>query len=267
MKLALDLATEGDRTDADSADNSHTIRFLTGKARLPMPEVRRPWVDHLLVRGARENNLRNVTVRFPLKAFTCVTGVSGSGKSTLVSKVLYPALARVLGVAVEESGKFDALEGDVRQVTQVEFIDQNPIGKSSRSNPVTFTKAWDLIRTLLSEQLLARQRGYKPSHYSFNVAGGRCEACQGEGEVQVPMQFMADLYLECEACHGQRFMQEVLEVDFQGKNAYQMLAMTVDEAVEFFASKPRILEKIVPLQKVGLGYITLGQSSNTLSGG
>jgi excinuclease ABC subunit A len=202
-----------------------------------------------------------------LQAFTAVTGVSGSGKSTLVTKILYPALARELGEGADEVGKYDKLTGDVRRINSVEFVDQNPIGRSSRSNPVTFVKAWDVVRQLYADQPLAKQRGYKPSHYSFNVDGGRCEACQGEGEVLVPMQFMADLWLPCESCHGKRFKQEVLEVEYNGKNAADLLAMTVDEAMTFFKTLPKVYDKLKPLQDVGLGYITLGQSSSTLSGG
>ena len=253
-------------TDA-LAKASPTVQYLFGlEGKLALP-IRRQSTHKITIRGARENNLKNITVSFPLGVFTCVTGVSGSGKSTLISKILYPAMARLLGQPVDENGRFDALEGDTGKVTQIEYVDQNPIGKSSRSNPVTFTKAWDLVRTLFSELPLAKQRGYTPAHYSFNVDGGRCEACQGEGVVKVEMQFMADLYLTCEACGGKRFKQEVLEVEFQGQNVHQVLDMTVDQAMEFFATKPRIAERIAPLQKVGLGYVKLGQSSNTLSGG
>ena len=269
MSLALEASALPN--DADSiatlTDQSPTVRYLTGQSRLPVPPTRRPASGYLQVLGAREHNLRNVEARFPLQAFTAVTGVSGSGKSTLVTRILYPALARELGQGAEEIGKFDRLAGDVKRITSVEFVDQNPIGRSSRSNPVTFVKAWDVVRQLYADQPLAKQRGYKPSHYSFNVDGGRCEACQGEGEVLVPMQFMADLWLPCEACKGRRFKQEVLEVDYKGKNASDLLNMTVDQAMEFFADLPKVADKLKPLQDVGLGYITLGQSSSTLSGG
>lgn len=196
-----------------------------------------------------------------------MTGVSGSGKSTLVKKVLYPALGKMLGTVIDESGKFDKLEGDYKKITQVEFVDQNPIGKSSRSNPVTYVKAYDAIRTLYAEQPLAKQRGYKPAFFSFNVDGGRCEACQGEGTVTVEMQFMADIHLTCESCKGKRFKNEILDIKFKDKNISDVLDMTIDEAMEFFKDKHAIINKLQPLQEVGLGYIGMGQSSNTLSGG
>jgi excinuclease ABC subunit A len=269
--MALALEASGVPFSDNDIDNllstSPTVRYLTGQIPLPRPETRRGFTDGITVHGARENNLRQVTVRFPLQAFTAVTGVSGSGKSTLVTKILYPALARELGEGADEVGKYDKLTGDVRRINSVEFVDQNPIGRSSRSNPVTFVKAWDVVRQLYADQPLAKQRGYKPSHYSFNVDGGRCEACQGEGEVLVPMQFMADLWLPCESCHGKRFKQEVLEVEYNAKNAADLLAMTVDEAMTFFKTLPKVYDKLKPLQDVGLGYITLGQSSSTLSGG
>lgn len=269
MPLALEASAlpNDARHMAALASESPTVSYLTGQSRLPVPPSRRPANGYLQVLGAREHNLRNVEARFPLQAFTAVTGVSGSGKSTLVTRILYPALARELGQGAEEIGKFDRLAGDVKRITSVEFVDQNPIGRSSRSNPVTFVKAWDVVRQLYADQPLAKQRGYKPSHYSFNVDGGRCEACQGEGEVLVPMQFMADLWLPCEACQGRRFKQEVLEVEYKGKTASDLLGMTVDEAMAFFADLPKVAEKLKPLQDVGLGYITLGQSSSTLSGG
>jgi excinuclease ABC subunit A len=267
------LALEASRLDFDTlalerlVASSPTVNYLTGKIPLKRPESRRSFSDGIIVHGARENNLKNLTVRFPLQAFTAITGVSGSGKSTLVTKILYPALARELGLGAEEIGKYDKLSGDLKRITSVEFVDQNPIGRSSRSNPVTFVKAWDVVRQLYADQPLAKQRGYKPSHYSFNVDGGRCEACQGEGQVVVPMQFMADLWLPCESCGGKRFKQEVLEVLYNGKNAAEVLALTVDEAMAFFKGMPKVSEKLKPLQDVGLGYITLGQSSSTLSGG
>lgn len=269
MPLALEASNRphGKKDIAALLETSPTVRYLTGQSRLPVPEARRTFSDGITVHGAREHNLRNITVRFPLQTFTAVTGVSGSGKSTLVTRILYPALARELGQGAEEVGKFDKLSGEMRRITSVEFVDQNPIGRSSRSNPVTFVKAWDVVRQLYADQPLAKQRGYKPSHYSFNVDGGRCEACQGEGEVLVPMQFMADLWLPCEACHGKRFKQEVLEVEYKGKNAADLLAMTVDQAMSFFADLPKVADRLRPLQDVGLGYITLGQSSSTLSGG
>jgi excinuclease ABC subunit A len=196
-----------------------------------------------------------------------VTGVSGSGKSTLINKVLYPALAKMLGVSAGESGKFLRLEGSYQKIRQVEYVDQNPIGKSSRSNPVSYIKAYDHIRTLFSELPLSIQKGFKPGHFSFNVEGGRCEMCQGEGINRIEMQFMADILLPCEACGGKRFMEEILEVEYKGKNVADVLSMTVDDALLFFEEKPRIADKIRVLQEVGLGYVQLGQSSNTLSGG
>ena len=232
-----------------------------------MPATRRKWKDSITVVGARENNLKNLTVKFPLGTLTVVTGVSGSGKSTLIKKILWPAVGRLSSSVAESPGKYDKLEGDMSRITQVEFVDQNPIGKSSRSNPISYVKAYDLIRQLYADQYISKQRGYKPSHFSFNVEGGRCETCQGEGEIKVEMQFMADIYLKCESCHGKRFKQEVLEVEYNGKNIADVLDMTVEEGLGFFHDKKGIYEKIVPLNDVGLGYVKLGQSSNSLSGG
>jgi len=247
---------------------SHTIDFLTGKEAVPVPKFRRKATHWIEVNGARENNLKELDVRFPLNTLTVVTGVSGSGKSTLIRKVLYPALGRLKGTTSEEAGRHDSLGGSLDRVAAVEMIDQNPIGKSSRSNPVTYVKAYDFLRQVMAEQPVSKARGYKPSHFSFNVDGGRCEVCQGEGEVKVEMQFMADIYLKCEGCNGHRFKQEVLEVTLDGRNVSEILEMTVDEAIDYFRqAEPRMVEKLMPLQEVGLGYITLGQSSNTLSGG
>ncbi len=247
---------------------SHTLDFLTGRETIPVPTFRRRATHFLDLNGARENNLKDVSVRFPLNTLTVVTGVSGSGKSTLIRKVLYPALSRLKGNAGEEAGKFESLAGSVDRVTSVEMIDQNPIGKSSRSNPVTYIKAYDYLRQVMADQPVSKARGYKPSHFSFNVDGGRCEVCQGEGEVKVEMQFMADIYLKCEGCGGKRFKQEVLDVTLHDKNVSDMLGMTVDEAIDFFRhAEPKMADKLLPLQEVGLGYIGLGQSANTLSGG
>jgi excinuclease ABC subunit A len=246
---------------------SHTTNYLTGKDKIVVPPKRRKWKDAITILGARENNLKNLTVQFPLGVLTVVTGISGSGKSTLVKKILYPAIGRMHGSVAESPGKFDRLEGDVAQITQVEFVDQNPIGKSSRSNPISYVKAYDAIRQLYADQPLSKQRGYKPAHFSFNVEGGRCETCEGEGEIKVEMQFMADIFLKCESCHGKRFKQEVLEVEYNGKNIADVLDMTVEEGLEFFSDKKSIFEKIQPLFDVGMGYVKLGQSSNTLSGG
>ncbi len=251
---------------ADSA--TYTGKYLSGQLDVPVPTVRRPWRNALELTGARENNLKNVSVKVPLGVMTVVTGVSGSGKSTLIRRILAPALMKQLGGGAGEStGKFDRLTGVNGQVTHVEFVDQNPIGKSSRSNPVTYVKAYDQIRTLFSEQPLAKARGLKPSHFSFNVEGGRCEVCQGEGQVKIEMQFMADIYLTCESCGGHKFKQDILEIKFQDKNIYEVLELTVADAVEFFAGQPKVAERLRPLLDVGLGYIRLGQSANTLSGG
>lgn len=246
---------------------SHTTNYLTGKDKIEVPKKRRKWKDAITVVGARENNLKNLTVKFPMGVLTVVTGISGSGKSTLIKKILYPAIGRMHGAVAELPGKFDKLEGDVSQLTQVEFVDQNPIGKSSRSNPISYVKAYDAIRQLYADQPLAKQRGYKPSHFSFNVEGGRCETCEGEGEIKVEMQFMADIFLKCESCHGKRFKQEILEVEYNGKNIADVLDMTVEYGLEFFKDRKSIYEKIKPLFDVGMGYVKLGQSSNTLSGG
>jgi len=247
---------------------TYTGQYLSGQLEVAVPTVRRPWRNALELTGARENNLKNVSVKVPLGVMTVVTGVSGSGKSTLIRRILAPALMKQLGGGSGEStGKFDRLLGVSGQVTHVEFVDQNPIGKSSRSNPVTYVKAYDTIRTLFSEQPLAKARGLKPSHFSFNVEGGRCEVCQGEGQVKIEMQFMADIYLTCESCGGHKFKQDILEIKFQDKNIFEVLDLTVADAVEFFKSQPKVAERLRPLLDVGLGYIRLGQSANTLSGG
>jgi excinuclease ABC subunit A len=247
---------------------TYTGKYLSGKMDVPVPAVRRPWRNALELTGARENNLKNVSVKVPLGVMTVVTGVSGSGKSTLIRRILAPALMKQLGGGAGEStGKFDRLLGVNGQVTHVEFVDQNPIGKSSRSNPVTYVKAYDTIRSLFSEQPLAKARGLKPSHFSFNVEGGRCEVCQGEGQVKIEMQFMADIYLTCESCGGHKFKQDILEIKFQDKNIFEVLDLTVEDAVEFFKGQPKVSERLKPLLDVGLGYIRLGQSANTLSGG
>lgn len=248
--------------------NSHTINFLTGKDEVSIPKSRRKITDFIEVKGAKENNLKDIDVKFPLGVLNVVTGVSGSGKSTLIRKILYPALSRMKGNYNEDAGKYTDLFGSLDRITQVEMIDQNPIGKSSRSNPVTYIKAYDHIRQLMSEQQLSKARDYKPAFFSFNVDGGRCEACQGEGEQTIEMQFMADVRLKCESCGGKRFKQEILEVKFNDKDISDILDMTVDEAILFFRrDEPKLADKLQPLQDVGLGYIRLGQSSSTLSGG
>jgi excinuclease ABC subunit A len=221
------------------------------------------------LKGARENNLKNLTVKVPLDSFVAITGVSGSGKSTLVKKILYPAMIKHNGGYGTKAGQFDGIDGNFKHIKHVEYVDQNPIGRSSRSNPVTYIKAYDDIRNLFAKQKLSKIRNFKPKHFSFNVEGGRCDTCEGEGEVTIEMQFMADVHLECEACHGKRFKQQVLDVQFEGKNIDDILSMTIDDAMEFFSShnETKISNKLEALQSVGLGYVTLGQSSSTLSGG
>jgi excinuclease ABC subunit A len=235
-----------------------------------IPEYRRKWNNYIEVVGATENNLKNINVKFPLNVISVVTGVSGSGKSTLVSKVLYPALQKYYGGIAEQIGDYGSLRGSMQLIKHVEFIDQNPLSKSSRSNPATYLKAYDEIRKLFSEQQLSKQLGFTAAHFSFNTPGGRCEECQGEGTITIEMQFMADLKLECPHCHGKRFKQDVLEVLYRGKSIYDILEMTVNQAVDFFkedANCKRLLQRLTPLQEVGIGYVKLGQSSSTLSGG
>jgi excinuclease ABC subunit A len=262
-----ELVFQGGIKDMKQIQGSHTVNYLMGLDKIPVPSKRRKFKDYVAVSGARENNLKNLTVQFPLGILTVITGVSGSGKSTLVKKILYPALGRISGSVSETPGAYDQLKGDINKITQVEFVDQNPIGKSSRSNPISYVKAYDAIRNLYAELPISKQRGYQPSHFSFNVEGGRCETCAGEGEITVEMQFMADIHLKCESCNGKRFKQDLLEVEYKGKNIADVLALTVEESLEFFKEKKTILEKIQPLFEVGLGYVQLGQSSNTLSGG
>jgi len=249
--------------------NSLTAGYLNGSLKIAVPIKRRLWKDSVNIVGARQNNLKNIDVSFPLGVFTAVTGVSGSGKSTLVKNILYPALQREIGGYGTKPGQFTALEGNYKSIKSVEFIDQNPIGRSSRSNPVTYIKAYDDIRNLFSNQKLSEIRAYKAKHFSFNVDGGRCETCKGDGEVTIEMQFMADVHLECDSCHGKRFKKEILEVKFYDKNIHDVLTMTVDDAIGFFDlhGEKKITNKLRPLQEVGLGYVQLGQSSSTLSGG
>jgi excinuclease ABC subunit A len=262
-----ELVFQGTVDQINGKVRSHTTDYLSGREQIVVPRIRRRWKDSISILGARENNLKNLSVKFPLGILTVVTGVSGSGKSTLIKKILYPAVGRLSGSVSETPGKYDRMDGDFARVTQVEFVDQNPIGKSSRSNPVSYVKAYDTIRQVYSELPLSKQRGYKPSHFSFNVEGGRCETCQGEGEIKVEMQFMADIFLKCESCNGKRFKQEILEVELDGKNIADILDMTVDQGLEFFRERKPIYDKVLPLQDVGLGYVKLGQSSNSLSGG
>ncbi|WP_158860738.1 excinuclease ABC subunit UvrA [Lunatibacter salilacus] len=261
------LMFQGNLPELLADGTTYTAKYLNGDETISEKSGNRKWRNSLWIKGARENNLKNLSVKIPLGILTVITGVSGSGKSTLIKKVLYPGIGKMLGTVMDESGKFDKLEGDIKQVGRVEFVDQNPIGKSSRSNPVTYVKAYDAIRTLYSDQPISKQRSYKPAFFSFNVDGGRCEACQGEGTQKIEMQFMADIYLTCESCKGKRFKHEILEVKYKDKDISDILDMTIDEAMEFFADKAPIINKLQPLQEVGLGYIGMGQSSNTLSGG
>ena len=267
-----ELVFQGNHQELLKDSKSFTAKYLTNKLRIEVPKVRRKWKEFIEVNNANENNLKNVSVKFPLNTLCCVTGVSGSGKSTLVKKVLYPNVKKYLE-GYFANAKSDKISGSLKQIQHVEFIDQNPIGKSSRSNPVTYTKAYDEIRSLFSEQALAKVRNYKPSHFSFNVDGGRCEVCQGEGSITVEMQFMADISLPCEACNSKRFKAETLEILYKGKSISDVLEMTIDDAVIYFSQDEtervckRIIERLKPLQEVGLGYVQLGQSSSTLSGG
>ncbi|MBO5380989.1 MAG: excinuclease ABC subunit UvrA [Bacteroides sp.] len=268
-RLGGKIVYQGDMNDLQAGSESHTVRYLLGEETIPMPTHRRPWNNYIELKGARENNLKGIDVRFPLNVMTVVTGVSGSGKSTLVRNIFYRALKRELDECTERPGEFSSIGGDLRMLCDVEFVDQNPIGKSSRSNPVTYIKAYDEIRKLFAEQPLAKQLGYTAGYFSFNSEGGRCEECKGEGTITVEMQFMADLVLECEACHGKRFKKDTLEVKFHEQSIYDVLEMTVNQAVEFFTlhKQKKIVKRLKPLQDVGLGYIKLGQSSSTLSGG
>ena len=268
-RLGGEIVYQGNMNDLHKGSNSHTVKYLLGEESIDLPPTHRSWNNYIEVKGARENNLKGIDVRFPLNVMTVVTGVSGSGKSTLVRDIFYKALKREYSEATDRPGEFIALEGDIKQVSNIEFVDQNPIGKSSRSNPVTYVKAYDEIRKLFAEQPLAKQMGYTAGYFSFNSEGGRCEECKGEGTVTVEMQFMADLVLECESCHGKRFKNDTLEVKFEGKNIFDILEMTVNQAIEFFTAhnQKKIVKKLLPLQNVGLGYLKLGQSSSTLSGG
>ncbi|WEK18654.1 MAG: excinuclease ABC subunit UvrA [Candidatus Pedobacter colombiensis] len=248
--------------------NSLTGRYLSGEEKIAVPTRRRNWKDHVLIKGARENNLKNIDVKIPLGVFTVVSGVSGSGKTSLIKKIFYPALQKAIGnYSGEQTGAYDGIFGNYELVSQVEMVDQNPIGRSSRSNPVTYVKAWDDVRALFSALPASKAAGLKPAAFSFNVEGGRCDVCQGEGEVKIEMQFMADIYLPCETCGGRRFKQQVLDITYQDKNVADILDLTIEEAVAFFSNEPKILQKLQPLVDVGLGYVHLGQSSNTLSGG
>ena len=250
-------------------ENTLTANYLNGNLKIEVPKTRRKWSSYIEIIGARENNLQNVTVKFPLEVLTVITGVSGSGKSTLVKKILFPAMQKKLDGVGDKAGQFSDMQGYYHKIRHIEYVDQNPIGRSSRSNPVTYIKAYDDIRDLFAKEKLSKIRGYQPKHFSFNVDGGRCETCKGEGAINVEMVFMADVQLPCETCKGKRFKKEVLEVTFEGKNIDHILTMTVDDSLEFFkkTNMSKIVQKLQPLQDVGLGYVQLGQSSSTLSGG
>ncbi len=267
-----ELIFQGTFDELKDNDISYTALYMTGRKHIEIPAHRRRWNNYIEIKGAFEHNLKNLTVKIPLNVLTVVTGVSGSGKSTLVRDILFTSLKRRLNGEVSSGGKFALLEGEVNRISRTEYIDQNPIGRSSRSNPATYLKAYDEIRQLFASQSLAKLRAYKPGYFSFNIPGGRCEQCEGEGVIKVEMQFMADIYLKCDACNGRRFKEEVLEVKYRGKSIADILNLTVDEAIDFFGSvkgstERKIVEKIRPLQETGLGYLRLGQSSNTLSGG
>lgn len=268
-RLGGEIVYQGDMKDLKPGSNSYTVKYLLGEETIERPQTHRSWNNYIEIKGARENNLKGIDVRFPLNVMTVVTGVSGSGKSTLVRDIFYKALKREYSESSDRPGEFVSLEGDIQMVKDIEFVDQNPIGKSSRSNPVTYIKAYDEIRKLFADQPLSKQMGYSAGYFSFNTEGGRCEECKGEGTVTVEMQFMADLVLECESCHGKRFKSDTLEVRYEGQNIYDILEMTVNQAIEFFDGhgQKKIVKKLLPLQEVGLGYIKLGQSSSTLSGG
>lgn len=270
-----EVVFQGNHNDLLTATGSLTADYLTGRNTIQSAVVKRNWTNYVELKGCRENNLKSIDVKIPLDIFTCITGVSGSGKSTLVRRLLYPSLTKFLGGYGDKTGDMDELTGKFRHVTELQFIDQNPIGKSSRSNPVTYVKAFDEIRQLFCSQTLAKARGYKPSHFSFNVDGGRCENCYGDGHVTIEMQFMADVVLLCDECKGKRYKDELLEVTYNEKSIYDILCLTIDDAIEFFTKnivagsdlEGKIIKKLQPLSNVGLGYVQLGQPSNTLSGG
>lgn len=266
------IVYQGPVNNIGNATDSYTADYLSGRRSIPIPSSRRKWTDYIMVEGARENNLKNIDVKFPLGVLTVVTGVSGSGKSTLVRDILFNALNRELGNSGDAPGAFSRLSGDLKRLSAVEFVDQNPIGKSSRSNPATYLKAYDEIRGLFASQQAAAQMGFTPAYFSFNTEGGRCEECKGDGYITVEMQFMADITIPCESCHGQRFKRDILEITYRGKNINDVLNMTVNQAIEFFSEvdgsfERKIVKRLKPLSDVGLGYIKLGQSSSTLSGG
>ncbi len=271
-QLGGEVIYQGDVSNLQKASDSYTVKYLTGEEQIEVPKVRRPWNNYIEVKGAHQNNLKFIDVKFPLNIMTVVTGVSGSGKSSLVRDVFYETVRRYYDGVRDISGQLNGVSGDFHLAKAIEFVDQNPIGRSSRSNPVTYIKAYDEIRKLFADQALSKQMGFTPAHFSFNVEGGRCEECKGDGFITVEMQFMADVVLECEVCNGRRFKQEILDVEYNGKNIYDILEMTISEALTFFEMHPgntekKIVKKLKCLQEVGLGYVKLGQSSFTLSGG
>jgi excinuclease ABC subunit A len=265
--LGGEVVAFGDYDDLVSNSKSLTGKYLKGELKIDPPKTIRKWNRSIIIEGAREHNLKNIKVEIPLNVLCLISGVSGSGKTTLIKQILYPALQKLKGEFAEKVGMHKAIKGDIDFISQIEMVDQNPIGKSSRSNPVTYIKAYDEIRDLFSKQPLSKMRGFLPKHFSFNVDGGRCDACKGEGEQVVEMQFLADVHLTCEICAGKRFKDEVLEVTYKNKNIWQVLELSVDESLDFFKDETDILQKIKPLSDVGLGYVKLGQSSGTLSGG
>ena len=270
-KFGGEIVFQGSHSDLLAAEGSLTADYLTGRIVIPVPERRRKMNSHILLKGARENNLKNIDVKIPLNGLVCVSGVSGSGKSTLIKQIFHPAMLKALGKSSNKIGEFDGLSGDIKRIEEVEMVDQNPIGRSSRSNPATYVKAFDFIRDLFAKQQLSKVRGHKAGFFSYNVPGGRCEVCKGEGEITISMQFMADVKLQCEECKGKRYTPEALEVQFKEKTINDVLNMSIEEAINFFDENDRtekkILDRIQPLYDLGLGYLTLGQSSSTLSGG
>lgn len=271
-RLGGEIVYQGDVNGLQKHTESYTVRYLNGEEKIEVPKTRRKWNNYIEVQGARQNNLKNINVKFPLNVMTVVTGVSGSGKSSLVTDVLYTALERHYKGKGEQIVQYNDLTGDLKLIKDIEMVDQNPIGRSSRSNPVTYIKAYDEIRKLFADQPLAKQMHFTPAYFSFNVEGGRCEECAGEGKILVEMQFMADVLLECEVCKGRRFKQDILDVQYRGVNIYDVLEMTIDQAIEFFeagkgSTEKKIVKRLKPLQDVGLGYVKLGQSSSSLSGG
>ena len=271
-RLGGKIIYQGNITELPNATNSYTVQYLNGVKTIQLPQHRRRWNSYIEIKGARHHNLKNINVKFPLGILTVVTGVSGSGKSTLVRDILYRAMVRHLGDSGDAPGAFQELKGDTSRISAIEFVDQNPIGKSTRSNPATYLKAFDEIRRLFADQQSAKQMGFSPAHFSFNAEGGRCEECKGDGHITIEMQFLADITIPCESCHGERFKRDVLDIEYRGKNINDILNMTINQAIEFFNEVPnsterKIATRLKPLQDVGLGYIKLGQSSSSLSGG